>query len=108
MEEEAKKPRDAGVDALGQSLDLAKDGQPNEALHILDDAIAQAIEEARGMWVGILCGHAAVLAHAKGDIRREYSIQNRRPHAPMTTSSPGTSGLGVRQETRPLARPLTD
>jgi hypothetical protein len=53
---------------------LPKDGQPNEALHILDDAIAQAIEEERGMWVGILCRHAAVLAHAKGEIRRGNAV----------------------------------
>jgi hypothetical protein len=56
---------------MRQSLDLAKEGQQEEALRILDDAIAQATEEKGGMWVRTLCRHAAVLAHAMGDIRRE-------------------------------------
>jgi hypothetical protein len=87
-------------------LDLAKDGQPNEALRILDDAIAQAIEEERGMWVGILCRHATVLAHAKGDIRRE--IQYSEQALPYADDHQFACYIkpGVRQEKRPLARPL--
>ena len=82
VEEEAKKPWDAGVHAMRQSLDLARDRQPEEALRILDDVIAQANEEKRGMWVGTLCRHAAVLAHAMGDIRREIQYAEQAlPHA---------------------------
>jgi tetratricopeptide (TPR) repeat protein len=82
VEEEAKKPWDAGVHAMQQSLDLARDRQPEEALRILDDLIAQANEEKRGMWVGTLCRHAAVLAHATGDIRREIQYAEQAlPHA---------------------------
>ena len=82
MEEEAKKPWDAGVHAMRQSLDLARDRQPEEALRILDDVIAQANEEKRGMWVGTLCRHAAVLAHSMGDIRREIQYAEQAlPHA---------------------------
>ena len=82
MEEEAKKPWDAGVHAMRQSLDLARDRQPEKALRILDDVIAQANEEERGMWVATLCRHAAVLAHAMGDIRREIQYAEQAlPHA---------------------------
>jgi hypothetical protein len=82
VEEEAKKPWDAGVHAMRQSLDLARDRQPEEALRILDDVIAQANEEKRGMWVGTLCRHAAVLAHAMGDIHREIQYAEQAlPHA---------------------------
>jgi hypothetical protein len=82
MEEEPSKPWDAGVQAMRQSLDLAKEGQPEEALRILDDTIAQATEEKRGMWVGTLSRHATVLAHALGDIRREIRYAEQAlPHA---------------------------
>jgi len=80
--EEAKRPWDTGVRAMRQSLDLASDGQREEALRLLDGVIARANEEKRGMWVGTLCRHAAVLAHAIGDIRREIQYAEQAlPHA---------------------------
>jgi hypothetical protein len=80
--EEAKTTWDTGVHAMRQSLDLASDGQPEEALRLLDGVIARANEEKRGMWVGTLCRHAAVLAHAIGDIRREIQYAEQAlPHA---------------------------
>jgi predicted ATPase len=60
-----------GRQAMHQSLDLAGTGQHEQALNLLDGALAQATEENRGMWVAILCRHAAVLAHAVGDRHRE-------------------------------------
>jgi hypothetical protein len=82
VEEEAQKPWDTGVHAMRQSLDLARDGQPEKALRILDDVIAQANEEKRGMWVGTLSRHAAVLANAMGDVRREIQYaEEALPHA---------------------------
>ncbi len=82
MEEEPSKPWDVGVQAMRQSLSVAKEGQPEEALRILDDAIAHASGEKRGMWVGTLCRHAAVLANAMGDIRREIQYAEQAlPHA---------------------------
>ena len=88
MEEEPSKPWDAGVQAMRQSLSVAKEGQPDEALRILDHAIAQASGEKRGMWVGTLCRHAAVLANAMGTFAEKYSMQNRPFHMPMITASP--------------------
>jgi hypothetical protein len=73
---------DAGVHAMRQSLDLAGEGHSEEALRVLDDSIAEANEEKRGMWVGTLCRHAAVLAHAMGDVRREIQYAEQAlPHA---------------------------
>jgi tetratricopeptide (TPR) repeat protein len=82
VEEEAKKPWDAGVHAMRKSLDLAKEGQPQEALRILDEAIEQATEEKRGRWIVTLCRHATVLANTMGDIRRETKYAEQAlPHA---------------------------
>jgi tetratricopeptide (TPR) repeat protein len=60
-----------GRQAMQRSLDLAGTGKHEQALNLLDGALAQATEENRGMWVAILCRHAAVLAHAIGDRHRE-------------------------------------
>jgi len=82
VEEEAKQPWDAGLNAMRQSLEFARKGQPEEALRVLDDSIAQANEEKRGMWVGTLCRHASVLVNAMGDIRREIQYAEQAlPHA---------------------------
>jgi|SRR5215469_4770919 len=81
MSEEAKNRWDAGQQAMRQSLDLAGGGQPEEAFRILDEAVVQATEEDRGMWVTILCRHAAVLANAMGDVRREiHYAEQALPH----------------------------
>jgi len=58
-----------GRQAMQQSLDLAKTGETEQALNLLDSALARAAEENRGMWIAILCRHAAVLAHSMGDRR---------------------------------------
>jgi tetratricopeptide (TPR) repeat protein len=60
-----------GRQAMQQSLELAGTGKHDQALSLLDGALAQATEENRGMWVAILCRHAAVFAHAIGDRHRE-------------------------------------
>ena len=52
-----------GRQAMQQSLDLAKAGEAEQALNVLDSALAQATEENHGMWIAILCRHAAVFAH---------------------------------------------
>ena len=91
MEEEPSKPWDVGVQAMRQSLSVAKEGQPEEALRILDDAIAQASGEKRGMWVGLCAVTAAVLAQRYGRHSPKYSMQNRPFHMPMITASPATT-----------------
>jgi hypothetical protein len=49
VEEETKQPWDAGIHAMRQSLNLAREGHPRK-LSVLDDSIAEANEEKRGMW----------------------------------------------------------
>jgi hypothetical protein len=60
-----------GQGVIHESLEFAKAGQKEQALNVLDNALAEAIQENRATWVSILCSHAAVLAHAMGDRRRE-------------------------------------
>ena len=56
---------------IKQSLELTRTAQIEKAFVVLDAAIAEAILEHQGEWILTLCRHAAVLAHAKGDRRRE-------------------------------------
>lgn len=62
---------------MQQSVELAKTGEIEQALGVLDGALAQATEENRGQWIKILCRHAAVLAHFAGDRRREIQYTER-------------------------------
>jgi tetratricopeptide (TPR) repeat protein len=55
-------------DAIGQSNELWERGQHHEALKILDDCIAKAIQENRAVWVKILSMHASVISEAMGDL----------------------------------------
>lgn len=66
-----------GRDAMQRSLELSKTGQKEQALNILDSALAQAIHDNRGTWVSILCRHAAVLARTMGDRRREIHYEEQ-------------------------------
>jgi hypothetical protein len=64
-------PWERGRQAMQQSVDLAKTGEIEQALGVLDIALSQAMQENRGIWIKMICRHAAVLAHAMGDSRRE-------------------------------------
>ncbi len=67
---------------IKQSLELAKTAQIEQAFVVLDAAIAEAILEHQGEWTMPLCRHAAALAHAKGDRRREIEYTKQAlPHA---------------------------
>jgi tetratricopeptide (TPR) repeat protein len=56
---------------MQRSVELAKTGEIEQAMGALDGALAQATQDNRGIWIKIICRHAAVLAHAIGDRRRE-------------------------------------
>ena len=61
---------------------MAEEAKKTWDTGLLDGVIARANEEKRGMWVGTLCRHAAVLTHAIGDIRREIQYAEQAlPHA---------------------------
>ena len=67
---------------IKQSLELTRTAQIEKAFVVLDAAIAEAILEHQGEWILTLCRHAAVLAHAKGDRRREIEYTKQAlPHA---------------------------
>jgi hypothetical protein len=59
-------------EVIKQSVELAKTGDKEQVLVFLDGALAEVTPENRGdSWTQVLCRHAAVLANAMGDRRRE-------------------------------------
>jgi tetratricopeptide (TPR) repeat protein len=54
--------------AMNGSIRLSQAGQNQEALKLLDDAIADAIQEGRTSWILTLSHHAAILCDHRGDI----------------------------------------
>ena len=60
---------------IRESGELSRTGEDKRALKLLDDSIAQAIQECNVAWVRTLCRHAAVLCDHAGelDLVRRYS-----------------------------------
>jgi len=54
--------------AMNDSLRLSQSGQNHEGLKLLDDAIAEAIQEDRRSWILTLTHHAAILCRHRGDL----------------------------------------
>ena|ERR1700730_18282887 len=57
--------------AMNGSSRLSQLGQYQEALKLLDDAIAEAIQEGRSSWIRMLTHHAAILGSFRGDLDLE-------------------------------------
>jgi tetratricopeptide (TPR) repeat protein len=57
--------------------EFSKAGQKEQALDVVDEALAEAIHENRGTWALILCRHASVLAHSMGDHPRQIQYEER-------------------------------
>ena len=55
-------------DTMSSSARLAQLGDNEEALRLLDDAIARAISENENQWVLTLSHHAAVISNFLGDL----------------------------------------
>ena len=70
-----------------ESSVLWESGQPEKALKLLDDAIAEAIRAARSIWVRTLALHAAVLSESMGDLclarRYREDCLSQDPNDPM-------------------------
>jgi tetratricopeptide (TPR) repeat protein len=66
-----------GREVIHLSLELARAGQKEQALNVLDKALAKAIQENRSTWVSILCHHASVLAHSMGDGCRQIQYEEQ-------------------------------
>ena len=58
-------------DAMTESTKLMQQGQNEEALRLLDDAIAMAISENENRWVLTLSHHAAVISNFLRNFSRE-------------------------------------
>jgi tetratricopeptide (TPR) repeat protein len=53
---------------MNGSIRFSQAGQNQESLELLDDAIAEAIQEGRSSWILTLSRHAAVLGSHRGDL----------------------------------------
>ena len=76
---------------INQSSELSKQGNHPEALQLLDDEIAHAVRESRGIWVCTLRRHASAIADQMGDLGlvRRYREQclAHDPDHPLTLLS---------------------
>ena len=66
---QAQWPR--GREVLRESLELMKSGKKEQALNVLDPAIAEAIGGNHCRWVSVLCRHAFALSRSMGDSQRQ-------------------------------------
>jgi hypothetical protein len=69
---------DRGREVMQQTVEFMRAAKDERALSLLDDAIAEAVQEHRDIWVSILCGHAAVISNHIGDRRREIHYNQLR------------------------------
>jgi hypothetical protein len=53
---------------INKSSELSKQGNNSKALELLDDEIAHAVRESRGIWVCALSRHASAIADQTGDL----------------------------------------
>ena len=67
---EVKQPWHRYRDAMSASTNLIQQDDNEEALRLLDDAIAIAMRELENQWVLTLSHHAAVLSNFLGDLER--------------------------------------
>jgi len=67
MENEKKQSWHLYRDAMSSSVRLAQQGDKEEALRLLDGAIASAISENENRWVLTLSHHAAVISNFLGN-----------------------------------------
>jgi len=76
---------------INQSSELSKQGNSPKALELLDDEIAHAVRESRGIWVCTLSRHASAIADQMGDLDlvRRYREQclAHDPDNPLTLLS---------------------
>lgn len=60
-----------GREVMHESLELMKSHKKEQALNVLDPAIAEAIEGNHSSWVLMLCRLAAALSLSMGDLKRQ-------------------------------------
>lgn len=66
-----------GREVMREFLVLAKSGKAEQALNLLDTAIAEAIERNHTRWVSALSRHAAIISRVKGDTQRQIRYEEQ-------------------------------
>jgi tetratricopeptide (TPR) repeat protein len=63
--------------AMRDSNDLWQQGEPRKALKLLDQSIAEAVQEEKTEWIQALCRHAALISDSLGDLAlcQQYNEQ---------------------------------
>jgi len=72
---QAQWPR--GREVLRESVELMKSGKKDQALNVLDPAIAEAIEGNHSRWASVLSRHAAALSLSMGDRERQIHYEQQ-------------------------------
>src|SRR6266478_5254406 len=84
---------------IDQSSELSKQGNNPNALELLDDEIAHAVRESRGIWVSTLSRHATAIAYQLGDLGlvrryREQCLAHARQCSDATQFGRGVRSQG--------------
>jgi tetratricopeptide (TPR) repeat protein len=66
-----------GRAVMRESVKLLKEGKKEQALNIVDEALAEAIDENHGKWALTLCRHAAIIAHSMGNYSRQVQYEEK-------------------------------
>jgi len=66
-----------GREVLRELLELAKSGKTEQALNLLDSAIAEAIQRNHNGWASVLSRHAASLSRATEDPQRHIHYEEQ-------------------------------
>jgi tetratricopeptide (TPR) repeat protein len=66
-----------GRDVIRESLKLLRAGEKEQALNIIDEALAEAIAKNHKRWASTLCRHAAIIAHSMGDYSRQVHYEEK-------------------------------
>jgi len=65
------------------STEFARSGEHQQALKVVDDALAEGIRHGRITWIRLLSSHAWILCHSRGDLfRARYYSEQCLAHIP--------------------------
>jgi hypothetical protein len=76
------------------TVDQIQRGETEHAFGDIDRTLADALHDNQELWIKTLCKHAAVMAHAAGDLDREIRYTKQAlPSLPRTANSPSITLL---------------
>jgi len=87
-------------------FDLLERDEHQEALKLLDESIAEAIQQRQISWIHILCHHAAVISNFMGDLQLEkhYYEQSLASNAENPMALYGLAKIAREQGELEIAR----